>query len=71
MEDAKKNVDNQKPVYQFCIKGKMLLDLNCTEEAMQEFRILQDQIIKRFDSYIVLSLGNIYYEWSTRLRSQE
>lgn len=49
----------------------MLADINCTEEALQEFRTLQDQIIKRFDSYIVLSIANIYYEWSTRLRSNE
>ena len=38
---------------------------------MKEFKILQDDILKGFDSYIVLSVANIYYEWSTRMRDNE
>lgn len=56
------------PVYQFCIKGKMLLDQNQTQESYQEFKYLQDTVMKTFDSYIVLSVANIYYEWSTSCR---
>jgi len=67
LEDAKKNVVTQKPVYQYCIKGKMLFDVCQTEKAVKEFKDLE-QIIKSFDSYIVLSVANIYYEWSTRMR---
>ena len=67
LEDAKKNVVTQRPVYQYCIKGKMLFDVCQTEKAVKEFKDLE-QIIKSFDSYIVLSVANIYYEWSTRIR---
>jgi tetratricopeptide (TPR) repeat protein len=70
LEDSKKNVITQKPVYQFCVKGKMLFDLLQTEKALKEFKDIEG-IIKTFDSYIVLSVANIYYEWSTRLRDQE
>ena len=45
----------------------MLFDVCQTEKAVKEFKDLE-QIIKSFDSYIVLSVANIYYEWSTRIR---
>lgn len=35
---------------------------------MQEFKVLQDQILKSYDPYIALSTANIHYEWSTRYR---
>lgn len=71
LDDAKKNVTTQRPVYQFCIKGKMLADNHFTEESVNEFKTLQDKILKGYDSYIVLSVANIYYEWSTRSRTNE
>lgn len=71
LEDAKKHVNNQRPAYQYCIKGKMLMDNHQSEESVQEFKTLQDKIIKGFDSYVVLSVANVYYEWSTRCRSNE
>lgn len=70
LDDAKKNVVTQKPIYQFCVKGKMLADICQTEKAIKEFKDLEG-IIKAFDSYIVLSVANIYYEWSTRMRENE
>lgn len=54
--------------YQFCIKGKMLLDANHTQDSMAEFKHLQDRVLRAFDPYIVLSCANILYEWSTRVR---
>ena len=46
----------------------MLMEQGSTQEAMAEFKCLQDQVIKRFDPYVVMSIANIYYEWSTRVR---
>lgn len=46
----------------------MLFDLGFTQAALDEFKHLQDKIIKNFDPYIVLSVAGIYYEWSTRCR---
>jgi len=49
----------------------MLADNHFTEESVNEFKTLQDKILKSYDSYIVLSVANIYYEWSTRCRGNE
>jgi hypothetical protein len=68
LDEAKKRVNRSAPIYQFCIKGKMLLDAVYTQDSLNEFKYLQDKIIKAFDPYIVLSCANIYYEWSTRTR---
>jgi tetratricopeptide (TPR) repeat protein len=40
LEDSKKNVTNQRPVYQYCIKGKMLAENHFTEESVTEFKTL-------------------------------
>jgi tetratricopeptide (TPR) repeat protein len=40
IEQAKKNITNAPPVYQFCVKGKLLLDANFTEQSLQEFKYL-------------------------------
>jgi RNA polymerase-associated protein CTR9 len=37
---------------------------------VKEFKDIEG-IIKNFDSYIILSVANIYYEWSTRMRDNE
>lgn len=70
LEDAKKNVTTQKPLYSYLIMGKMLLDSCHTERSLKEFKDIEG-IIKSFDPYIILSVGNIYYEWSTRIRGDE
>lgn len=46
----------------------MLVELGFTKEGLGEFKVLQDQILKSYDSYLILSIANIYYEWSTRVR---
>ncbi len=72
LDDAKKNVGySRPPVYQYCVKGKMLAENHFTDEAVNEFKTLQDKILKGYDSYIVLSVANVYYEWSTRSRNNE
>ena len=41
-----------------------------SEKAVKEFKDIE-AVIKCFDSYVVLSVANIYYEWSTRLRDDD
>jgi hypothetical protein len=42
--------------------------MQSTQEAYNEFKYLQDKVIKSYDTYIFLSIANINYEWSTRCR---
>ena len=48
----------------------MLFDMMQSEKAVKEFKDIE-AVIKCFDSYVVLSVANIYYEWSTRLRDDD
>ncbi len=73
LEQAKQNQiknreDFSKPTNSYCIKAKMLHDVVETHQSYAEYAYVLDNLVKQ-DSYAMIGIANINYEYSTLYRN--